>query len=116
MFIVDYCQYISLADHQYLKQTHTPDDPFAYVCILTKVHKCPWCSCPIVSCSGLLCHGLGKWLDQELQPIIKCLPSYLPSSTTLNIVWILSTWISHVSPCLHVMLSQCISISQWIMP
>ena len=82
--IMDYCQFISPSDHQYLECTHTPDDPFAYFYIHAKVHKTPWCSHPIISCSGSLCHGLGKWLDQELQPIIKCLPSYLPSSTTLK--------------------------------
>ena len=84
LFIVDYCQYISPADHQILEYTHSPNDPFAYFSILPKVHKPPWCSCSIILNSGLLCHGLGKWHDQELQPIIKHLPSYLSSSTALK--------------------------------
>ena len=81
---MDYSQFISPSDHRYLECTHNPDDPFACFCILAKVHKSQWCSCPITSCSASLCNGLGKKLDQELLPIIKHLPLYLPSSTTLK--------------------------------
>ena len=39
---------------------------------------------PIVSCSGSVTYGLGKWLDRQLQPIIKTLPTYLSSSLALK--------------------------------
>jgi hypothetical protein len=59
-------------------------DPFAYFYILAKVHKFPWNSCPIVSVRGSITHGLGHWLDQQLQPICLKLPAYLKSALELK--------------------------------
>jgi hypothetical protein len=60
------------------------DGPFAYFYITAKVHKKPWKTRPIVSVAGSLTHGLGHWVDQQLQPICKKLSSYLKSSFDLK--------------------------------
>ena len=51
---------------------------------MAKVHKTPWAVRPIVSVSGSTTHGLGRWLDQQLKPIVQKLPSYISSSFELK--------------------------------
>jgi hypothetical protein len=51
---------------------------------MAKVHKTPWTVHPIISCSGSISCGLGQWLDQQLKPIVKQLPSYISSSFDLK--------------------------------
>ena len=58
-------------------------DPFAYFYILAKLHKTPWKTRPITSAAGSILHGLGKWVDYELQKIIKHLNYVCKSSKTL---------------------------------
>ena len=55
-------------------------DPFPYFYLTMKVHKSPLKSRPIVSCSGSLLHGIGLWLDDQLQVVAQSLPSYVKSS------------------------------------
>ena len=83
------------SDAKFLWRSMDVDDPFAYFYLLAKVHKKPWVTRPIVSVSGSLCHGLGRWLDSQLQQIVKHLPFYLRSSSDL--VALLSTT-KHLSP------------------
>ena len=75
----------SRLDWNYLDRYETTcTDPFGYFYALIKVHKSPWQLRPIVSLSGSLLFGVGKWLDQQLQPFIKKLPTYLSSSYALK--------------------------------
>lgn len=63
------------------------DDPmkrFAHFYIIPKIHKSPWKTRPIVSYSGSLLHGMGKYLDTILQPYAQAVPSYTKSSYELK--------------------------------
>jgi hypothetical protein len=71
-------------ERTYLTRSLSVKDPFAYFYLTAKVHKNPWKSRPIVSISGSITHGLGRWLDKELQPICRKLPSFISSSFDLK--------------------------------
>jgi hypothetical protein len=83
-FIINHGKNIEYADRTFIDRSALVDDPFAYFYITAKVHKTPWKSRPIVSVAGSVTHGLGRWLDQQLQPLCQKLPSYLKSSFELK--------------------------------
>lgn len=83
-FIVDMASVLSPADQTYLERSLDVKDKYAYFYLMAKVHKTPWAVRPIVSVSGSITHGLGRWLDQQLKPIVRQLPSYIESSFSLK--------------------------------
>jgi hypothetical protein len=83
-FIITHGKDIDYADRIYIDRSTQVEDPFAYFYITAKVHKTPWKTRPIVSVAGSVTHGLGRWLDQQLQPLCRQLPSYLKSSFELK--------------------------------
>jgi menaquinone-dependent protoporphyrinogen IX oxidase len=81
-----YSSTIDKRDLDYLNRSIDTDyvkDPFSHFYIITKLHKNPWKPRPIVSYCGSYLHGLGKWLDQQLQSIANKMPSYISSSFDL---------------------------------
>ena len=84
-FLEEHADCISDDDKTYLyRYSDSVVDPFAYFYAMPKVHKKPWHTRPIVSVSGSLLYGLGKWLDRQLQPFLKKLPTFLSSSYDLK--------------------------------
>ena len=49
-----------------------------------KIHKQPWKTRPIVSFSGCLLYSLGVWIDRQLQPFVRAIPSYIKNSYELK--------------------------------
>ena len=52
-------------DGKFLKRSLDVEDPFAKFYLLAKIHKTPLKTRPIISVSGSLLHGLGRWLDLQ---------------------------------------------------
>ena len=70
---------------KYLKSNYNPDEAKFPVFYLTlKVHKDPWSTRPIVSCSGSLLYHLGVWVDTHLQTIATAQPTYIKNSKALK--------------------------------
>ena len=69
----------------YLRHHFNPSEAKFPVFYLTaKVHKDPWATRPIVSCSGSLLFSIGVWVDLHLQTVATCQPSYIQSSKELK--------------------------------
>ena len=75
-------QTVPTEDGKYLLKSLQVNDPYAKFYLLAKVHKTPLKTRPIISVSGSLLHGIGRWLDIQLQDIVKDLQYVTKSSFT----------------------------------
>ena len=66
---------------QHLTEAHAAQLSIFYLTL--KVHKSPWTTRPIVSCSGTLLYYLGIWVDLHLNKVATSLPYYLRNSRDL---------------------------------
>jgi hypothetical protein len=85
-FILKYKDELCKPDIIFLERTKIVKDPFPKFYITAKIHKNPWTTRPIVSVSGSLLHGIGRWVDKILQPFAKAIPSYIKSSAELTTI------------------------------
>jgi hypothetical protein len=60
------------------------ETPFPAFYMTMKVHKTPWSTRPIVSCSGSLLYAIGVWVDRKLQIIAQKQKSYFKNSRSLK--------------------------------
>ncbi len=72
-------------EYTYLTRTHRlfndkGEIAFPHFYLLAKIHKRPMSTRPIVSVSGSLLHGIGRWADRQLQPHGRSIPSFIKSS------------------------------------
>jgi hypothetical protein len=59
-------------------------DPFGYFYLTVKLHKTPVSTRPVCSDCASVPHALGKWLDIQLQPIVKEQATYFKDSYALK--------------------------------
>ena len=59
-------------------------DPFGYFYLTVKLHKTPVSTRPVCSDCASVPHALGKWLDYQLQPIVKDQATYFKDSFALK--------------------------------
>jgi hypothetical protein len=62
----------------------TASNPLVYFYLMPKLHKLPLLTQPICSDCGSLPHGLGQWIDQVLQAVVKDHDSYFRNSFELK--------------------------------
>jgi hypothetical protein len=83
-FIEYYTRKLDPMDIKFLNRTMDVADPYPKFYITAKIQKKPWKSRTIVSVSGSLLDGLGRWVDTVLQPYFKETTSTILSSTILK--------------------------------
>ena len=84
---------VSKQELKYLNHHFNPAKAKLPVFYLTlKVHKSPWTTRPIVSCSGSLLYHLGVWVDIHLQKVATTQKTYIKNSLELK------TLLMQVSP------------------
>lgn len=59
-------------------------DPYGYFYLLAKLHKTPISTRPVCSDCASLPHSVGKWVDRQLQPIVKQQKTYFQNSFELK--------------------------------
>ena len=64
--------------------------------ILPKLHKPGTPGRPIVSCCGAPTEGISKFVDHHLSPLVKNIPSYIPTSRILTIFFEM-TWSTYTT-------------------
>ena len=79
-FLHDYGRALEARDRRFIEASLDVKDPFPQFYLLFKIHKHPFKTRPIVSVAGSILHGLSRWVDKQLQPVCKHLPSYVSSS------------------------------------
>ena len=76
---------IATNEQHYLNHHFCPESAKLPVFYLTiKIHKTPWTTRPIVSCSGSLLYSLGVWVDMHLQKVATTRKTYLKNSLQLK--------------------------------
>jgi hypothetical protein len=83
-FLETYSSYGSDRDAKFIQRSLDVEEPLCEFYILAKIHKDPWATRPIITQSGSLLHGLGRWVDQQLQPISSALSTYIKRSLELK--------------------------------
>ncbi len=72
------------ADYIQDKIKQARNDPFSYFYLLAKLHKSPISTRPVCSDCASLPHSVGKWVDRQLQPIVKKQHTYFKNSFELK--------------------------------
>ena len=60
-------------------------DPLGYFYLLAKLHKTPISTRPVCSDCASLPHSVGKWVDKQLQPIVRDQRTYFKDSFELKL-------------------------------
>ena len=85
LWLAQYKEVLQPSHFKYLVEyKNTVKESFPQFYLLMKVHKSPLKTRPIVSYSGSLFYGLGKWVDHHLQTICTSFQSYVKSSFVLK--------------------------------
>jgi len=69
----------------YKKTKENALNPFGYFYLLYKIHKVPLKTRPVCSDCASITHALGKWVDEQLQPIFKSRNTYFKNSFALKL-------------------------------
>ena len=83
-FLQSFSGVIPANEKEYLSRSIKLHKKIPTFYLTMKIHKTPMATRPIVAIRGSITSGLGCWLDQQLQPICKKLPTYLKSSFELT--------------------------------
>jgi hypothetical protein len=79
-----YKKSLSSQERRFITHHLSTDTAFPVFYLLIKVHKSPWSTRPIVSCSGSILYSLGVWVDRQLQKIATHQPSFIKNSKSLK--------------------------------
>jgi hypothetical protein len=83
-------------------------NPYPHFYLTFKIHKTPLKTRPIVPVSGSLLHALGRWLDSQLQPLVRTLPLFIAS------LWELKNHLQALPPLpAHARLFTCDAVSMY---